>query len=203
MIDNDFRTLLMTLVPAGTVIEKSKVSNGQPKTRLCFQRASSNLDLHLNGDAGLRDTIFDVEVAAWNDDTTVQTLTDGLKNGITRTTLNGGINDSTLSVVVTSAAGLPTADAFTIQVESETMKVTGIVGNTLTVVRGFNGTTPAVHANGVSVTVHGLDGFRGVFGGTTALGIFVADHVDDYQPAMLDADEGYDLATFQATVIHQ
>lgn len=48
-----------------------------------------------------------------------------------------------------------------------------------------------------------LNGFQGAFGNgnTWALGMFVSDHSDDYQPRLLDADEGYEIATFQVMVI--
>lgn len=60
------------------------------------------------------------------------------------TTLNGAIDNSVTSVPVTSAAGWPAAP-FTIQVDDEKMRVTNVVGNTLTVTRGFDGTTAASH----------------------------------------------------------
>ena len=64
-------------------------------------------------------------------------------------TLNGGINDSTTSVVVASAVNLAVNN--TIQVDDEFMKITGIATNTLTVVRGVLGSTAASHLTAASV----------------------------------------------------
>lgn len=49
----------------------------------------------------------------------------------------------------------------------------------------------------------GLNGFRGLIGGSTiwAHGIFIGDHGDEYQPRLLNADEGYSVSTFQAQVL--
>lgn len=68
------------------------------------------------------------------------------------TTLNGGIDASTTSVVVTSASGFPTAGNFRIIVDSEIMKVTSVSSNTFTVARGQEGTSGASHSNGADVT---------------------------------------------------
>lgn len=62
------------------------------------------------------------------------------------TTLNGAITNVATSVVVTSATGWPAAP-FTIQVEDEKLRVTNVATNTLTVTRGFDGTTGASHAD--------------------------------------------------------
>ncbi len=47
----------------------------------------------------------------------------------------------------------------------------------------------------------GLNGFSGAMGSTVALGCWVSDHSDDYEPHLLDADEGTYLATFRVQVI--
>lgn len=62
------------------------------------------------------------------------------------TTLNGAIDSSVTSINVTSASGWPTAP-YTIQVDNEKLRVTNVVSNTLTVTRGFDGTTAASHAD--------------------------------------------------------
>ena len=72
-------------------------------------------------------------------------------NGVT-TTLNGSINNSVTSLVVTSATGFPTSGNFRIIVESELMIVTAVSGTTFTVTRGAEGTTAASHASGVNIT---------------------------------------------------
>ena len=68
------------------------------------------------------------------------------------TTLNGTINNSTTTVVVTSAVGFPTSGNFRILVDSELMIVTGVSGNTFTVTRSAEGTGAAGHTSGVNVT---------------------------------------------------
>lgn len=66
------------------------------------------------------------------------------------TTLNGAITNVATSVVVTSTTGWPAAP-FTIQIENEKLRVTNVAGTTLTVTRGFNGTTGASHADTTAV----------------------------------------------------
>lgn len=66
------------------------------------------------------------------------------------TTLDGGINDAVTSVAVVDATGHPT-EPFKITVEKEIMNVTNVAGNTLTVVRGQEGTVAAAHDSGAVV----------------------------------------------------
>ena len=67
------------------------------------------------------------------------------------TTLASGINNSATTLSLTSATNFPTAGNFRILVESEIMKVTGVSGTTLTIVRGQEGTTAVSHSSGVAV----------------------------------------------------
>ena len=205
MIDEDFRTLLVLLLPTSTIVEKGKISEEQITTRVFFQKSNENNDLDLDGTGGLVETTFDVEVAALNDDDTAQTM--ALQLGTvakTLTTLNGAINASVTSVVVNSVANLPANGLpFIVIVDSEKLKITAISGTTLTVVRGYKSTTAASHLTGASVTVIGLNGFRGTSGNTFFHGVLCNDQNDDYQPKMLDADEGYAVVSFQALVIHE
>lgn len=63
------------------------------------------------------------------------------------TTLNGAINNSTTSVVITSSTNWPSTGYYHIICESEIMLVTARSGTTLTVVRGQEGTSGASHAD--------------------------------------------------------
>lgn len=63
------------------------------------------------------------------------------------TTLNGAINNSTTSVVVTDGSVFPASGDFYVLVESEIMKVTARSTNTLTVVRAQESTAAASHAD--------------------------------------------------------
>jgi hypothetical protein len=66
------------------------------------------------------------------------------------TTLNGTINASATSIVLTSATGFPSAGA--IFIDSECITYSGVSTNTLTgCTRGTNGTTAASHTTGVAV----------------------------------------------------
>lgn len=67
------------------------------------------------------------------------------------TTLNGSINNSTTTVVITSATGFPTVGNFRIRIDSEIMLVTAVSGTSLTVTRGVEGTTAASHTTGATV----------------------------------------------------
>ncbi len=64
-------------------------------------------------------------------------------------TLNGAINASTQTVILTSTAGLAGVTKFAI--DNEMMQIDSYVGNTVTVNRGWDGTTAASHSNGATV----------------------------------------------------
>ena len=69
------------------------------------------------------------------------------------TTLNGAINDTTTTVVLTSVVNFPSSGTNYIRIGSEDISYTGISGNTLTgVTRGTRGTTAASHADLATVT---------------------------------------------------
>lgn len=70
---------------------------------------------------------------------------------VTNTTLNGAIDSAVTSVDVTDASAWPTVYPFTVQVDNEKLRVTGRTSNTLTVTRGFDGTTAAAHSTGAAV----------------------------------------------------
>ena len=73
-------------------------------------------------------------------------------NAIT-TTLNGAINDSTTTVVLTDASQFPSSGNSFIRIGTEDIKYTGVSGNTLTgVERGARNTTAASHSDGATVT---------------------------------------------------
>ena len=69
------------------------------------------------------------------------------------TTLNGGINNSTTTIVLTSVSNFPSSGTNFIQIGTEEISYTGITGNTLTgVTRGVRNTTAATHSNGATIT---------------------------------------------------
>jgi len=69
------------------------------------------------------------------------------------TTLNGAINASTTTIVLTSVVNFPSTGTNHISIDSEDISYTGISGNTLTgVTRAARGTTAASHSNGATVT---------------------------------------------------
>lgn len=69
------------------------------------------------------------------------------------TTLNGAINNSTTSVVVTDGSVFPSTGNFRIVIDSEIMLVTARSTNTLTVTRGYESTTAASHSDGSNVAL--------------------------------------------------
>jgi hypothetical protein len=69
------------------------------------------------------------------------------------TTLNGAIDASTTTIVLTDASQFSSSGTNFIIIGSEEISYTGITGNTLTgVTRGVAGTTAASHSNGATVT---------------------------------------------------
>ena len=76
----------------------------------------------------------------------------GTVTGEATTTLNGGINAVTTTIVLTDASLFPTSGTNFVQIGSEEISYTGISGNTLTgVTRGVRNTTAATHSNGATV----------------------------------------------------
>ncbi len=67
------------------------------------------------------------------------------------TSLTADITAAATTIPVSSTANLPTNEDFRIYVEGEIMRVTGFTTGQLTVVRGVENTTAAVHASGTSV----------------------------------------------------
>jgi hypothetical protein len=67
------------------------------------------------------------------------------------TTLNGAINSSVTSITVTDGSVFPSSGDFRVTVEAEIMLCTARSSNTLTVVRGQEGTTAASHGNGLQI----------------------------------------------------
>ena len=77
----------------------------------------------------------------------------GTVSGEAQTSLNGGINSSTTTIVLTDATLFPSSGTSFIQIGSEEISYTGISGNTLTgVTRGVRNTTAASHSNADTVT---------------------------------------------------
>ena len=77
----------------------------------------------------------------------------GEEVGAVTTTLNGAINSSTTTIVLTDATQFPSTGTNFIQIGSEEISYTGISSNTLTgVTRGVRNTTAASHSDGATVT---------------------------------------------------
>jgi len=77
----------------------------------------------------------------------------GEEVGAVTTTLNGAINSSTTTIVLTDATQFPSTGTNFIQIGSEEISYTGISSNTLTgVTREVRNTTAASHSDGATVT---------------------------------------------------
>lgn len=68
-------------------------------------------------------------------------------------TLNGGIDNSVLSLVLNDASEFPSTGNFRIRIDDEILLCTARSSNTLTVVRAQEGTLAASHSNGATVTL--------------------------------------------------
>jgi hypothetical protein len=69
------------------------------------------------------------------------------------TTLNGAIDASTTTIVLTSVVNFPSSGTNFIRIGTEDISYTGISGNTLTgVTRGARSTTAASHSDGATIT---------------------------------------------------
>ncbi len=96
----------------------------------------------------------------------------GTVSGEAVTSLSGGINAVTTTVVLSDASLFPSSGTNFVQIGSEEISYTGITGNTLTgVTRGVRNTTAATHSNGATVT----DSSKYVAWGEAASGDLVID----------------------------
>jgi hypothetical protein len=87
-----------------------------------------------------------------------------------QSSLNGTINSSVTSVDVSTGSNFPSSGNFRIIIDSEIMLCTARSSNTLTVVRGRDGTSAASHTNGASVAqIYSSAGIAELFQDTDAL----------------------------------
>jgi len=94
-------------------------------------------------------------------------------NNGTGGTLNGSLTNVTTSVVVNDSSIYPSKGDFRVQVDSEAMQVTSISGNTLTVVRGVDGSAAVSHTDGTAIqTILTQSGLKAVFDDATAGGSY-------------------------------
>ncbi len=80
-------------------------------------------------------------------------MAEQLKDFLASTTLNGGITDSALSLVVASAANFPASGTFDVRIDSELITVTAVSGTTFTITRavGTPATTAVAHLSGATI----------------------------------------------------
>jgi len=77
----------------------------------------------------------------------------GTVSGEVTTTLNGGINSSTTTIVLSDASQFPSTGTNFIQIGTEEISYTGVSTNTLTgVTRGVRNTSAASHSDGATIT---------------------------------------------------
>lgn len=97
--------------------------------------------------------ILTVNVAAIGDLPTLNPISNLTINEDGASTLTADITGIQTSFVVSDASLslFPAATPFTVQIDSEQLRVTNRAGNTLTVTRGFNNTTAVSHGQGSSV----------------------------------------------------
>lgn len=97
------------------------------------------------------------------------------------TTLNGAINNSTTTVVVTNGSVFSQSGTFRVIVDSEIMLVSAISGNTLTVARGQEGTSAASHLTAAIITQIVTSGALAQFKLDTSIGVMRAGSGDPSQ----------------------
>lgn len=66
--------------------------------------------------------------------------------------MGGGFSSGATTLTVTDGSAFPATGVFRLLIDLEILKCTGRSGNDLTVVRGQEGTTAVLHANGATVT---------------------------------------------------
>ena len=138
--DFDDKKFMVTCVPTGTTLTITMPSNetGSGAT------TSGGIRIQHYYPVGPAEQLpgFGWGLASWG----------GTVTGEATTTLNGGINASTTTIVLTDASQFPSSGTNFIQIGSEEISYTGISTNTLTgVTRGVRNTTAATHSDGATV----------------------------------------------------
>ena len=139
--DFDDKKFMVTSVPTGTTLTITMPSNetGSGAT------TSGGIRVQHYYPVGPAEQLpgFGWGLASWG----------GTVTGEATTTLNGGINSSTTTIVLTDASQFPSSGTNFIQIGTEEISYTGISTNTLTgVTRGVRNTTAASHSSGAAVT---------------------------------------------------
>jgi hypothetical protein len=141
LIDVEREIMLVTNVSGSTWT----VTRGQDGTQAAAHGVGASIDLVTTLAAPISSATA----------TTIQVPASSGLPGLGTTSLNADVADGTITTVhVASASGFPLPGPelpYTIQVGQEMMTVTGISGNSLTVIRGVQGTTAAAHPKGTSV----------------------------------------------------
>ena len=101
-------------------------------------------------------------------------------DGVFRSTpLSGAIDASQTSITVDDATVYFASTPFSIRIDSEQLRVTNVVSNTLTVTRGYAGTTAAAHTDDTLVHEVPSDSFTLTFDGETTSAINWNPHAGD------------------------
>ncbi|HVS36374.1 MAG TPA: hypothetical protein VMS17_12480 [Gemmataceae bacterium] len=130
------------------------VSNGG--TTWTVTRGQDGTTAAAHGDGASIDLISSLTAAVPNATaTTIHVADTASFPSLNPTTLTAAIGATDTTITVASTAGFPTASplyAFPIMVGQEIMTVTAVSGDTLTVIRGTQGTAAVGHANGATAT---------------------------------------------------
>lgn len=119
---------------------------GVPSSTLC---ASGNVGQgYYQTDGAAGQSAYSCTSAGW----TNNTGGGAIKVTSQTTTVNGAINDSVTSLVVSANFASMQSTPFWIMIGSEQMKVTAVASTTWTVTRGDGGTTAAAQSNGATIT---------------------------------------------------
>ncbi len=122
--------------------------------------SSTEYRLNLNQLSGAPGT-YELRLVSTDSNTVVRDLSGNSVAEPVASTLQSDIDFSDSEITLSSMAGFPSfasSDApFVIAIEGEQLLVTTVTGATLTVSRGFNGTTPASYLAGVAVTLKVAD----------------------------------------------
>jgi len=211
-IDEALIAYLGILAPTAQ-IEKGTISDSKGSTRIYVQRSTTNREVDIGCTvSSLQESVFDIEVASLSE-STAQSLVTVLKNGVQETTLSAPLSFGGTSISVASATWIPDPDdgddpafVITAKIVDEYVWVSKASATSLTASqRAANGSGVSAYLTGAAVYAVGLNGYRGplIQTGVFCHGAFVEDHSDDYVPKLLDADEGYFIASFQLMIVHE
>ncbi|MBI1312843.1 hypothetical protein GC176_16260 [bacterium] len=147
----------LTIIGAGTdqtfidAAQLDRVFHVLPGARLSLKNLTIQGGNALEGGGLLNQGFVSLENVVIRDNTA--DFGAGLLNDLVTTNLSAAMTATTTTLTVTDSSAFPVQGVFDVRIGAEEIRVTAVSGNTYSVTRGVNGTTPVAHAMGELITL--------------------------------------------------